>query len=440
MYFHYDIPEEFKWFPESRYGVFIHWGPYSLTGRGEQALFRDHMDQAEYEKMACSWNPQDFDAEKWARELKKAGFKYACLTTRHHDGYCLWDCGCTDYTSMKQAPGRDFVREYTDAFRKEGLKVGLYYSWCDWRIPAYYEGPQKDPAGWQAMKDYIWTQVEELCTKYGKIDYFFFDGVWPRNAEDFGSRELVGKMRLWQPGIMINNRLGFSTDPEQLLQHGGGDNEGDFGTPEHNVNPEKRLWEACRVSYQRWWGYHSGERFKTEEEMLDLLCDCASRGGNLLLNVGPEADGKLPQEFLKKASKIGEWLALYGEAIYGNDGGDMTEALTYGYQTIKENSLYLIMRFWDGREDFRLADLESEVISAELMGTGKRLEFDQTEDVLILHGLPQKAEGPLYPVIKITSRTKPSANEWGRQRLWEGDPERVALWAKSQRGQKGFHV
>ncbi len=195
--FYKNIPERFEWFPKDRYGVFIHWGPYAVLGRGEQVLFREHLDQEEYEKMAKEWNPAFFDAQALAEMFQKAGFKYGCFTTRHHDGYCLWDTASTDYSSAKQAPGRDFVREYCEAMRKKGLKVGLYYSWCDWRVPAYYEGPQNNPKGWADMKAYIHTQVKELCTKYGKIDYFFFDGVWPRNAKDLGSQELVEKMRIW---------------------------------------------------------------------------------------------------------------------------------------------------------------------------------------------------------------------------------------------------
>ena len=150
MYQKLDLPEKWRWFQEARYGMFIHWGPYAAIGRGEQVLFRDHMDPVQYEKAACLWNPREFDAKRLARIARESGMKYACLTTRHHDGYCLWDSDLTDYTSMKQAPGRDFVREYADAFRAEGLRVGLYYSWLDWRVPAYFDGPEKNPEGFKA--------------------------------------------------------------------------------------------------------------------------------------------------------------------------------------------------------------------------------------------------------------------------------------------------
>ncbi|MGB8455596.1 MAG: alpha-L-fucosidase [Anaerocolumna sp.] len=440
MYFKYDIPKEFEWFPQSRYGLFIHWGPYSMTGHGEQALFRDHMDQSEYEKMACSWNPLKYNPKEWAKIIKASGFKYACLTTRHHDGYCLWDSEYTDYTSMKQAPKRDFVKEYTDALREEGLKVGLYYSWCDWRIPAYYEGPNKNPEGWIKMQEYIHNQVRELCSKYGKIDYFFFDGVWPRCAEDLKSHELVSKMREWQPGIIINNRLGYSTDKDQLLKHGGGSEEGDFGTPEHLVNPENRLWESNQVSYWRWWGYTSGERWKSASELLDTLCTCASKGGNLIMNIGPTPDGEFQQEFQERAFAIGRWLDKYGESIYGSEGGELTEALTYGFQTMKGNNLYLIIRFWDGKPVFRFADLTNRVSQVELMTTKTNLNFRQEGDILYIEGLPEKTEESLFPVIKITCEGKPETNSWGEERLWEGDPQRVADWAVKRGNNVNFHV
>lgn len=438
MLFHYNIPEKFAWFPQSRFGMFIHWGPYAALGRGEQVLFREHLDPVEYEKQAALWNPSAFDAREWADVAAQAGMKYACLTTRHHDGYCLWDSKLTDYTSMRQAPGRDFVGEYVEAFRARGLKVGFYYSWCDWRIPAYYDGPGRDPQGWRAMREYLHGQVRELLTNYGKIDYFFFDGVWPRCAEDLGSEELLKEMRALQPDIIINNRLGFSTDPEQLAKSGGGRDEGDFGTPEHLVTPEDRLWESCQVSYWRWWGYMRGERWKSAEEILSLLCDCATQGGNLLLNVGPDEEGRMPKPFCDRMRQLGRWLAQYGEAVYANEGGNLTEALTYGYQSIKGNSLYLIIRFWSGLPELCLADLATRVRAVTLMTDGRQLPFIQEGDTLVIKGLPPEVDEPLFPVIKIECDGVPETNDWGGQRLWEGDPRRVARWAEKRKS--GFDV
>lgn len=438
------VPDKWKWFTESRYGLFIHWGPYAQWGRGEQVLFREHLNHEEYAEQACAWNPQHFDPELWAYTAKNAGFKYACLTTRHHDGFCLWDSAFTDYSSAKQAAGRDFVKEYTEAFRKAGLRIGLYYSWIDWRLPAYFDGPQKDPEGWEKVRTYLHNQVKELLTNYGQIDHFFFDGVWPRNADDLQSVELLEEMRKLQPNILINNRLGYSNKIDGYRADGGigaGDSDtlGDFGTPEHAIASEAtRLWESCQVTTWRLWSHVLGERWRNTDVLLDMLCECAEKGGkhggNLLLNVGPTADGQFPPEFVERALEIGRWLDVHGEAIYGTDGGSLTEFITRGRQTMKDNKLYLIIRFWDGRPELRLADLTSRVLDVELLTTGQSLPFEQDGDTLIINGLPREAPTRLFPVIRITCDGKPATNEWGEVRLWEGDPERVAAWARERRG------
>ena len=429
------IPEYWRWFQEDKFGLFIHWGPYSVYGRGEQVLFREHLDHKQYEKEACEWNPGHFDAKVWAKIAKEAGFKYACLTTRHHDGYCMWDTKYTDYSSICQAPKRDFVKEFIEAFREEGLKIGLYYSWIDWRIPSYFDGPEKDPEGWEITRTYLHNQVEELLTNYGKIDYFFFDGVWPRNAEDLRSLELVKKMRQLQPHILINNRLGVSKDQELNnvdggLGAGGAKEYGDFGTPEHHITPEARLWESCQVSTWRLWGYTIGERWRTADYLLDMLCECVEKGGNMILNVGPEPDGQFPAEFVERVKTIGNWLLVHGEAIYGAEKGDITEFITRGRQTVRGNNLYLILRFWDGRSEMRIADLVTKVSKVILITTGQELEFVQSKEELTIKGLPKERPTAMFPVIRLECEGKPEANQWGMERLWGGDPSRVSEWAR----------
>jgi alpha-L-fucosidase len=161
------MPDYWRWFSEARYGLFIHWGPYAAYGRGEQVLFREHLDQQAYAEAACRWRPQRFDAARWADVAKQGGMRYAVMTTRHHDGFCMWDTQTTDYSSTAQAAGQDFVGEYVAAFRAAGLRVGLYYSLADWRIPAYWNGPVHDPTGWANFRDYVHQQVLELLTHYG---------------------------------------------------------------------------------------------------------------------------------------------------------------------------------------------------------------------------------------------------------------------------------
>lgn len=435
------VPEKWRWFPENRFGMFIHWGAYAAYGRGEQVLFREHLDQKKYGEAACRWNPQQYDAAAWAHTAKKAGMKYAVLTTRHHDGFCLWDSKYTDYSVGKQAPQRDFVREFADAFRAAGLRVGLYYSLADWRIPAYWEGPENDPEGWERFRTYVHDQVEELLTDYGKIDVMWFDGAWPQNAVEWGGPELVDKMRALQPDLLINNRLGSIPAPAAEHVDGGagpGTSElGDFGTPEHRIAADPgRLWESCQVSTWRLWGYALGERWRPAEQLLDMLVQAASMGGNLLLNVGPDGDGRLPAEFGVQMEEIGRWMETHGELIYGSEGGDVCEMITRGYQVVKGNKLYLVIRYWDRRPELRLAGLATGVKGAKLLTTGQELEVEQNGDVVLLRGLPAEQPTSLFPVIEIECEDVPRASDWAVDRLWGGDPRRMTGWA----GERGTSV
>ena len=419
-----ELPEKWRWFPEARFGMFVHWGPYAVYGRGEQVLFREHLDVREYEAAACRWNPGQFDATAWAATAKRAGMRYAVLTTRHHDGYCLWDSQVTDYTSARQAPGQDFVREYVEAFRAAGLRVGLYYSLADWRIPAYWDGPAADPDGWDTFRDYVHAQVRELLTGYGPIDVLWFDGAWPHDAATWRSAELVASIRKLQPAILINNRLGRlpvdttpSTGPRPVESAGESRTLGDFGTPEHHITAEPgRLWESCQVSTWRLWGYTIGERWRAADVLLDMLVEAASKGGNLLLNVGPDAEGELPAPFVERADAIGDWLAVHGEAIYGSEAGEVCEFITYGRQTKRGNNLYLVIRFWDGRDTLTLGGLETPVRRATLLTTGQELSFHQTTDHLTLTGLPAEPPTPLFPVIRLECDRPPRPRPWAARR------------------------
>ena len=427
------IPTHWRWFNQARFGMFIHFGPYAAHGLGEQVLFREHLDQRQYAEQAARWNPRRFDAEAWAQCAKQAGMKYAVLTTRHHDGYCLWDSALTEYTSAAKAPKRDLVAEYVRAFRKAGLRVGLYYSLADWRIPAYWAGPGNDPEGWREFRRNVHGQVSELLSNYGRIDVIWFDGAWPHPATHWQSRALVRAIRRLQPGILINNRLGSDTGGA----FGGGRSKklGDFGTPEHHITADPdRLWESCQTSTWRLWGHTRGERWRPADVLLDMLVQSAGMGGNLLLNVGPKADGTLPAPFVKRMREIGRWMAVHGEAIYGSERGDVCEFVTRGWQTVRGNRLYLVIRFWDGRPELRMAGLKTRVREARLLTTGRKLTVRQDGDVLHLWPLPKRSPTKLFPVIKLTCSGPPEPARWARNRLWCGDPLAYLNWARAGEG------
>jgi alpha-L-fucosidase len=440
------------WFSEARYGLFLHWGPYAQYARGEQVLIREMLDQRAYAARACAWNPQKFDAAAWAKAAVEGGFRYAVFTTRHHDGFCLWNTATTNYSSARQAPQRDYFREFVDAFRAAGLRVGLYYSWNDLRIPALYAGPERDPVGWAKMRDYVHAQVEELLRDYGQIDEFWFDGTWPRNAIEWDSQGLVARMRELQPKMLINNRLGEmpgektfdATKPIAADEFGVHEvaDRGDFGTPEHHITADAtRIWESCQVTTWRLWSYTTGDRWRAAEQWLDMLTDASCKGGNLLLNVGPDADGQLPPEFLERNCEIGEWLRVNGEAIYG---GDLTtcdvfeSTLLGGRQVRRGNTLYVICRFWHGGGEIRLAGLDAEITRATLLGSDAALTIARDEYGITVHGTPERPPTTLFPVLKLECATEPRALATYSTGVWSGDPMRLHAWA-SARGD-GFDV
>lgn len=428
------------WFRDAAFGMFVHFGPYAEYGRGEQVLFREHLDQAQYARRACKWDPRKLDARAWARVARQAGMRYACFTTRHHDGYCLWDTATTDYSSMRQAPKRDIVREFVDACREEGLRIGLYYSLVDWRIPAYWEGPVGNPQGWAKFRQYVHEQVRELLTNYGPIDVAWFDGNWPFPGRAWHGRQLVAMMRSLQPNLLINNRLHVQKPPKGYEETPGceGDDAypqdgGDFGTPEQEIVADAiPLWEACMTSTWRLWGYTTGERWHGADALLDMLCRTASLGGNLLLNVGPKSDGTMPAPFVSRMEAIGAWLEKHGEAIYGSQGGDVCEFVTHGHQTRKGNNLYLIARFWDRTGKMILGGLETRVRRATLLTTGQEVAFEQTQDHLTLRGLPRKPPTPLFPVIRLECEGPPQPRPWAKERLWCGNPRVYLDWARKR--------
>jgi alpha-L-fucosidase len=420
------------WFSDARFGLFIHWGAYADIGRGEQVLIREQTDQRAYAEQACRWNPRHYYPARWAAVARDAGMRYAVLTTRHHDGYCLWDSAYTDYSSAAQAPRRDFVREYVEAFRAAGLRVGLYYSLGDWRIPALFAGPRLDPEGWAVFREYCHNQLRELCTSYGAIDVLWFDGAWPRHRGDWKSDELVSMLRRHQPDMLINNRAGERPPDDEPESR----DLGDFSTPEQHITPDQdRRWESCQTTQDFWWGYHAGERWHSAERILDMLITCSLQGGNLLLNVGPDGEGRLPDRFVERTGVIGRWLERHGEAIYGaKEASPLIEGATVGSLTRRGNTLYLIVRLWPYRHELNVPGLATPVRRATLMATGTELGATDYGRGYRLSGLPVEPPCELPPVIKLELEGEPRKHEWvGAQ--W-GDVDRApgayVDWAKAR--------
>jgi len=388
------FPERLKWWIEARFGMFIHWGLYSIPARGEWVMFLERIPKSEYVKLAQRFNPRKFNADEWVSLAKEAGMRYIVLTTRHHDGFCLWDSKVSDFTSVKAAAKRDFIAEYVEACRKAGMRVGFYYSLLDWRWSEYWDGPAKNPEGWAKFRDYVHEQIRELMTNYGKIDILWYDGAWPYTAEDWQSERLNAMVRSLQPNIIINNRSGL---PE------------DFETPEQHIRYHDRPWESCMTIDETWWGYHVGDRhLKSPLEIVRLLVKCVAGNGNLLLNVGPKSDGSIPEAYKRRLKAVGVWLERNGESIYGA-GAAPINVSHLGQATAKGNKVYVHIFYWTGNGEICVAGTKNKVIEVYMLADNKRLTFEQKEDRLFIRGLPRKAPDPIDTVIAIELEGEPKS-------------------------------
>lgn len=387
--------------------MFIHFGLYSLLERGEWVMFRERICPANYAKLAEKFTPEHFDPAEWARIAVDAGMRYAVFTARHHDGYCLYDSKVSDFTSVKTAARRDFVGEFVEAFRKAGLKVGIYYSLLDWRFPGYFE-PELHPESALALVRQAHDQVRELLSHYGKIDVLWYDGVWISHgrrdvrsfAEFWRSAELNAMARKLQPHILINNRSGTNED---------------LDTPEQHVTASEpgRGWESCMtICHPAGWGYvrHTGD-FKSVSELLQNLVKAAAGEGNYLLNVGPCPDGSLRVEETERLRAIGEWMRAYGEGIYGSQRcalpDDTQPGAASGMWTRHGNTAYLFLPRWPGRE-LVIPLVAGNVLSAEVLGTGERLKVHREYNHrLVLQGLPETPPHPDVSVIRMEFDREP---------------------------------
>ncbi|MBO5503160.1 MAG: alpha-L-fucosidase [Lachnospiraceae bacterium] len=334
-----DYDRRTAWFREARFGLFLHWGLYAIPARGEWVRSNERMPEEEYMPFFREFSASRFDPKAWAREAKNAGMKYAVLTAKHHDGFCLFDSKYTDFKATNTPAGRDLVREFLDAFRAEGLRVGLYYSLLDWHHPDYphcsdschpMRGNENYPdegRDFARYREYLYRQVEELVTNYGKLDIMWFDFSYGKmSGEMWGAERLVNMVRSHQPDVIIDNRLEASGEGHGSLYYGDPKPwHGDFECPEQiippegvtDVNGDPMVWECC-LTMNGSWGYNAADHyFKPASMLIRKLVECVSKGGNMLLNVGPDGTGAFPDRSVEILREIGEWMKKNSASIYG---------------------------------------------------------------------------------------------------------------------------
>lgn len=338
------------WFDEARFGMFVHWGPASLAGREMSWPMIDnatgllpHAHEVaveDYYDGALDFAPDPDSPRRWCALARASGMRYVVLTTRHHDGFALFETDHTDFGIAQSAGGADLVRSFADAARAEGLRVGFYLSLSDWHHPDYPAFREQDKpylgwlargiedrARWDRYLDSLFGQVRQLLTDYGPVDVLWFDGQWERSAHDWRAAELRSLIRELQPDCLVNDRL-----PGQ----------GDFDTPEQSIPPSAPTgrWETC-MTMNHTWGWHpEDEDYKSVRRLVHSLCETAGRGGNLLLNVSPMGDGRLPDAQVERLDAVGRWMADHGTAIHGTEPG-LEPWQFYGPSTRQGDRIFL---------------------------------------------------------------------------------------------------
>lgn len=369
------------WFLDAKLGIFIHWGIYSAGRAGESwPIFRGEIPYDEYMAQATTFTAANYDPDAWAKLFAEAGAKYAVLTTKHHDGFALWDTKLSKLNAKDGSPaGRDLIGPYCDALRKHGLKVGLYFSHLDWSHPdyptilpkkpqphdhgnlhknrfAYPQGPE-DPAAWERFLKFHRGQLKELCTRYSP-DLLWFDGDWERDSEQWRFQELAQQLRSWRPGVILNSRMG---------------GYGDYGTPEQAMPITKPhgAWEFC-VTINDSWGYQKNDtNFKSARQCIRMLAECSGMGGNLLLDVGPKSDGSLQPEQVTVLKGLGRWTQKHAEALHGTIAG-LPPGHFYGASTFsKQKDVIYLICFDRPNDQVAVKGIMNDVRRVSVVGGGE---------------------------------------------------------------------
>ncbi len=380
-----------KWWHEARFGMFVHWGLYSVLGRHEWVMENEGIPVSEYELLAKRFQPKPNAARAWAKLAKAAGQKYMVMTTKHHEGFCNFETKLTNYCAPKQGPGRDLVAEFVEAARAEGMHVGFYYSLMDWHHP---DGARcaTDPDARKRFVEYTHGLIRELMTNYGKIDVLWYDVDWPLDAAGWESEKMNKMVFQLQPDIIVDNRNGLP---------------GDFSTPEQEIVAEKgsRSWESCMTLNDSWGYQRADDNWKSSKTVIRNLVSCSRDGGNYLLNIGPEPDGSIPEESVRVLTQVGQWMNRNGESIYLTDRCQVRRS-EFANFTRQGNTLYMHVYFWPG-ETVALAGLMTKVKSARLFASGQQIKFEQDRFRVRFTGLPEEAPDHPLSTIAIECESEP---------------------------------
>ena len=412
------LDQRMQWWRHDRFGMFIHWGLYAVpagqwngnTNHAEWIRTTAQIPRDEYDKFQAKFNPVKFDADQWVMMAKNAGMKYIVITSKHHDGFCLWDSKVTNYDIIDGTPfKRDILKELTDACKKHGIRMCFYHSIMDWHHPDYlprrdWEKWPADSADYEKYVSYMKSQLKEIITRYDP-GVLWFDGEWENTWTHDRGLDLYDYVRSLKPDIIINNRVDKGRQGMQGMTLAG-TFAGDFGTPEQEI-PATGIpgvdWESCMTMNGHWGWNKNDKNFKSTTDLVRKLVDIASKGGNFLLNVGPKPDGTFPQESIDRLEQIGQWMKVNSDSIYGTTASPFKK-LSWGRCTQKTSgqntSLYLHVFSWPSNGKLLVPGLRNNIKKAYMLADTARITANASDDGILLQ-LPKLPQNEIDSVIVL---------------------------------------
>ena len=396
-------------FQDRKFGMFIHWGVYSVLGDGEWVLHNRKLKLNEYERLPKFFDPEKFDAQSWVALAKSAGMKYVTITSRHHDGFAMFDSKVSDWNIVQRTPyKKDPLKMLADECHRQGIKLFFYYSQLDWHNPDYYprgvtawDNGRPDQGNWNSyLDDYMDGQLRELLTNYGPVGGIWFDGMWDKPNADWHLEKTYALIHQLQPAALIIPNHHQTPKPGEDVQTFErdipGQNSAGFNT---NYVSDQLPLESSNTLNNSWGFNIEDSKYKSPEELEEMLVRAAGYNSNLLLNIGPMPNGEIQQEFVDRLHAVGEWMARYGESIYGTRGGPLAPG-DWGVTTHKNHTVYVHVFHWKAPL-LALAPLQQKIIRAHNLVSGTAVEFTQDKDGVLLKLLPA-AKGELDRVVVLT--------------------------------------